>query len=796
MKKILVTALSLCLTAGGIGSVSLAKSETATAAINSGNKELSALVDLGIMPASVINKDKTRVVTRGEAAELLYKAFQLQEPDSMTGFADVSAVAEHAEAIYALKEKNIATGYEGRYHPEKALSNEQAATLLVRSFGWHDNGIQAIYSDQDAISKAHLADALTLRQQFISDSGLFEPKAAINYEQFGIYLYRAMELEYVDENHLPLEYFFQIPENTEYKLSPDGTYLAYLAPWSNRLNLFVQKVGQSEGVRITDVTERNISTFIWGNNTTLIYPMDNGGDENDHLYRIGIDGEGNKDLTPYPGTKASILSQLSQNELLIQLNQRDSSLFDVYKLNIKTGELTLTAQNPGNITSWLADHNGVVRVAHYTGEDASKVLYRASDKEQFQTLMTIESGDVFQPVLFTADNKQLYALTNVGKDKTELVAYDPISKKVTEKLYSDPEIDVSSVLLSNNKIMAAVYERDKLQYYFFDKQLMQLQTTLQEKMAGKSISIRDFSQDENKLLFTSYSDVSPGSYYFYDRTTDTIEKIADSASWINESWLSRTKPIAYTARDGLTINGYLTIPNNTEAKDLPVIVYPHGGPWLRDSWGYSPVIQFIANRGYAVLQMNYRGSTGYGKAFLQAGKKQWGRAMQDDITDGVNWLINEGIADPERIAICGISYGGYAALAGLAFTPDLYAAGVSFVGPSNLITLLNSIPAYWRSEQQMFFEHVGNPAVDEEELKEISPLFHVDKIKAPLFVAQGANDPRVNIAESNQIVEALRKRGIDVPYMVKENEGHGFYNVENQIDFYKTLEKFLHEHLK
>ncbi|OBZ10820.1 peptidase [Bacillus sp. FJAT-27264] len=615
-----------------------------------------------------------------------------------------------------------------------------------------------------------------------------------------MFLYRAMELEYQNEGYLPLEQFFRIPETTEYKISPNGEYLAYLAPWEDRLNLFVQRIGAAEGTRITGVTDRNMASFLWANDSTLLYPMDDGGDENYHLYRIGIDGSGNKDLTPYDQTRAAVLTTIqdNDNEILVLLNKRNPEWFDVYRLNIMTGAMTLSAENPGTVTNWVADHSGKVRAAISTDGETTSVLYREKESASFRPMLTLSPGDMFQPVMFTADNKQLYVLTNIDKDKTELVIYDPSTHKVVQTLYAHPEVDITEVLLSqdNQKLLAAIYERDKTEYHFFEKDLEQLQKTLESKLPGKSISMTEFSKDGNMLVFSGYGDTSPGSYYLFDRKTGTTQKIADSTPWIDESKLAETRPISYKARDGLTIHGYLTIPKNKEAKNLPVVVYPHGGPWARDSWGYSPVIQFMANRGYAIFQMNYRGSTGYGKAFVQAGKKQWGKAMQDDITDGVNWLIDATIADPKRIAICGISYGGYAALAGLAFTPDLYAAGVDFVGPSNLITFLKTIPPYWKAEQQMLNEHVGDPIKDEIQLKEISPLFHVDQIKAPLFVAQGANDPRVNIAESNQIVKALQDRGIEVPYMIKDNEGHGYYNAENQFHFYKAVEKFLHEHLK
>jgi len=310
-----------------------------------------------------------------------------------------------------------------------------------------------------------------------------------------------------------------------------------------------------------------------------------------------------------------------------------------------------------------------------------------------------------------------------------------------------------------------------------------------------SVNIIDMNKNEDVMLVYTYSDRSRGTYYLYDKTNDTIAKLADDSPWINENEMSEQKPVQYTSRDGLVINGYLSLPIGVEPKNLPFVVHPHGGPWVRDYWGYDPEVQFLTNRGYAVFQMNYRGSVGYGRRFWESSFKQWGKTMQDDITDGVRWLINEGIADPKRIAIYGASYGGYAVLAGLTFTPEVYCCGVDYVGVSNLFTFMKSIPEYWKPYLEMLYEMVGNPEIDKTLMEAASPIFHVDKIKAPLLIAQGRMDPRVNVNESDQMVEALRKRGIDVPYIVKDNEGHGFNNEENRFDFYEAMEKFLEKHL-
>jgi len=314
-------------------------------------------------------------------------------------------------------------------------------------------------------------------------------------------------------------------------------------------------------------------------------------------------------------------------------------------------------------------------------------------------------------------------------------------------------------------------------------------------LAGYEVAVQSENLAEDTLIIAAYNDRTLGRRYVYSVKTDTLTELGEINPRINPADMATMQAITYTTRDGLTINGYLTVPVKSEAKNLPVIINPHGGPWVRDSWGYNPAIQFLANRGFAVFQMNYRGSTGYGRAFWEKSFKQWGRAMQDDITDGVQWLIKEGIADPKRVGIYGGSYGGYATLAGVTFTPELYAAAVDYVGVANLFTFMETIPPYWKPYLSMMYEMVGDPENDKAVLRQTSPVFHADKIKTPLFIAQGANDPRVNKDESDQMVAALRKRGVDVQYMVKENEGHGFHNEENQFDFYGAMEAFFRKHL-
>ncbi len=598
---------------------------------------------------------------------------------------------------------------------------------------------------------------------------------------------------------IPLNDFFRNPEKVAFRISPDGKHLAFMQPWENRLNIFVQEIGKTEEVQVTFSKERDIQGYFWKNDNRLVFLQDKGGNENFHLFAVDKDGKNQKELTVGDDVRAEIIDDLfeNENEMIVGLNKRNPEFYDAYRININTGELTMVGENPGNITGWQTDNAGVIRIATTTDGINAGVLYRNSEKEPFSELITTNFKESFSPLYFDFDDKTLLVASNIGRDRTSIVRFDPISKKEITTLFEHPEVDVSSVLRSRKRklITGVAYETDKSHYHFFDKQREELQKKLDKRFPGYEVGLSGQNRNEDKLLITVSSDRSYGSYYFYDLTTGSFTKLAEISPWLKEDDLAEMKPIKYIARDGKVINGYLTLPKGVPTKNLPVIINPHGGPWARDEWGFNPEVQFLANRGYAVLQMNFRGSVGYGRAFWEASFKQWGKTMQDDITDGVNWMISQGFADPKRIAIYGASYGGYATLAGITLTPDLYACAVDYVGVSNLFTFMSTIPPYWKPYLDMMYEMVGDPEKDKELMTAASPVFHVDKIKCPLFIAQGANDPRVAKAESDQMVEALKKRGIDVPYMVKDNEGHGFGNEENRMDFYKEMERFFGKYL-
>jgi len=598
---------------------------------------------------------------------------------------------------------------------------------------------------------------------------------------------------------IPMKDFFRNAEKRGYQISPDGDYLSFMQPVNSRMNVFVQKIGEEKTTQVTFATERDIAGYFWKGNNRIIYVQDSKGDENFRLFAVDKDGKNQKDLTPFDKVRAGITDDLVDNpdEMLIEMNKNNPQVFDVYRINVNTGEMNVVAQNPGNITGWVTDHNGKLRVALTTDGVNNSILYRDNEEQEFIQVITTSFKETLSPLFFTFDNKNLYMSSNIGRDKAAIVEYDLKNNKEIKVLYQNPDYDVNGLSYSRKRkvIEFANYIGWKQEYHFFDNEAKNIFADLSSKLPGKQLAITGINKNEDKLLIRTYSDKSLGSFYFYNVNSKDLKKLADVSPWLNEENLANQKPITYKTRDGLTIHGYLTLPKGVDPKNLPVVVNPHGGPWARDSWGFNPEVQFLANRGYAVLQMNFRGSTGYGREFWEKSFKQWGKTMQDDISDGVKWLIAEGIADPKRIAIYGGSYGGYATLAGLTFSPELYACGVDYVGVSNLFTFQNSIPPYWEPFKAMLYEMVGHPQKDSLLLRDASPVFHVDNIKAPLLIAQGANDPRVNKAESDQMVEALKKKGIDVPYMVKDNEGHGFRNEENRFDFYGAMEQFFFKHL-
>lgn len=604
---------------------------------------------------------------------------------------------------------------------------------------------------------------------------------------------------------ISLEDFFRNSDRSGFQISPDGRHISFVAPYKDRMNIFVRPTDGGEELQITAETERSIAGYMWADNERLLFMKDTAGDENYRLYGVNLDGTDLRCYTDFPGVRTSIIDDLEDvpHQILIGMNRRNPEVFDPYRLDLQTGELTQLAENPGNWQGWMTDHNGCLRAVTAIVDGVNtQILYRDNDTEEFRPVLTTNFKEEVAFLDFTADNSLVYAATNLGRDKIALVLMDPATCEEKEFLFEHPKYDVSGIAYSRRRgKLLTVFcsgHKDPVRHYF-DSDEKALRNRIKAHFPHHKVGVADTDKAEENLLLYVGSDRTRGAYYFYNVQEDKPRLLAETAPWLREEDLVEMHPVCYTTRDGLEIEAYLSLPHGytpDTAKGLPTIINPHGGPWARDKWGFSSETQFLCNRGYAVFQMNFRGSTGYGRRFLEAGYKQWGRAMQDDITDGVEWLKARGISDPKRIAIYGGSYGGYATLAGITYTPHLYACAIDYVGVSNLLTFMQTIPPYWKPMLEMMYEQVGDPVRDREMLEACSPALHADRIVAPLFIAQGANDPRVNKAESDQMVAALRARGVEVEYMVKENEGHGFHNQENRFDFYRAMERFLARHLQ
>lgn len=604
-----------------------------------------------------------------------------------------------------------------------------------------------------------------------------------------------------------VEDFFRHPEKTGFDLSPDGKYIAYAGPYQRRQNLFVIPTDDPSAParQITFETDRDIAGFLWANGERLIYIKDSGGDENYQLYGVNVDGSQSKALTPFPQVRVQLIDDLEDDDrsVLIAMNKNNPQLFDPYRIDVYTGDLHQLASNDNPaepIDSWITNHDGQLLMAMKIIDGVNTCLmYRDQESEAFREVITTDFRDSIAPLAFDFEKPYLvWVSSNLGRDKSVVVAMDMhTGKEAGDPIYSHPKVDVTSLGYSKKrkKLTAVTYITDKKHYHFLDEDRRNLQQDLEQLLPGKEVRIASMNKAEDIYLIRTHSDRSLGAYYLYHLDGKRLDKITDVSPWIREEDMASMTPIEYQSRDGMTIHGYLTLPKDSDGKGLPIVVNPHGGPWVRDVWGYNPEVQLLASRGIGVLQVNYRGSTGYGKKFWTAGFKEWGFKMQDDITDGVHWLITQGIADPDRVGIYGGSYGGYATLAGVTFTPELYACAIDYVGVANLFTFMKTIPPYWMPFLQMMYEMVGDPEKDEARMHAASPVYHVERIQAPLLVIQGANDPRVNIDESDQIVKSLRARNIDVPYLVKYDEGHGFRNEENRFEVYKVLLGFLKKHL-
>lgn len=605
---------------------------------------------------------------------------------------------------------------------------------------------------------------------------------------------------------------FGNPEIAAAELSPDGKFIAFLKPWKDTRNVYVKGVSEpfSAARLLTTETKRPVAGYLWTRDSKyVLYAKDNDGDENFNVFAVdplakpvaGADAPPSRDLTGLKGVRV-ILYEVPKSDpdiVYIGLNDRDKAWHDLYRLKISTGEKTLIRKNTERITGWVFDLKGQLRLATRSAENGDTEMLRV-DADRFTKVYSCSVFETCEPLHFQPGDQRIYMETNKGAELISLVLFDPQTGK-SEMVESDPlgKVDLGGALFSEStdELVETWYFADRVKTYYKNKAFGAEVHWIEERFPDQEIKVASRTKDEQVWLVTAVSDTEPGQTFLFDRKSHALTPQFKIREKLPRGDLAQMKSVVYKSSDGLEIPAYLTLPKGLPAKNLPALIIPHGGPWGRDQWGYNSLAQFFANRGYAVLMPNFRGSTGYGRKFLDAGNQEWGRKMQDDVTWGVKYLVSEGIADPKRVGILGGSYGGYATLAGVAFTPDLYAAAVDIVGPSNLITLLDSIPPYWEAIRKLFYARMGDPNTPQGKalLMEESPLNSSGKIKTPLLVAQGANDPRVNRREAEQIVIALRDRGFPVEYLLAPDEGHGFARPVNNLALFMESEKFLAKHL-
>jgi dipeptidyl aminopeptidase/acylaminoacyl peptidase len=604
---------------------------------------------------------------------------------------------------------------------------------------------------------------------------------------------------------IPLEHFFDNPEIGGAQISPDGQWLSYVKPYKGKLNVYARPVNGTEAderVMTTD-TLRPVGQYFWSRDGRyILYAQDKGGNENFRIYSVDPKQPGipvARDLTPFDKVRAAIFAvpRRTPGRILIGLNKRIPSAFDAYWLDLASGKLDLAVENPGRHGAYLIDQSGQIRVAtQSTPTGANDILVRAKDGDPWRTLATYPATEDVEPLRIAPDGKHLYVSSNAGTaNLSRLLLLDMDTGKET-LVESDPkgEVDFGSAVFSEvtDSLIATAYIGDTVRIYPRTKMLTKLLADVR-KLHDGTPGITSSTADETKYIVAFNSPTDPGATYLYDAKTGQSKFLFRPRPWLKSTELSNMTPVSFTARDGLRVHGYLTTPRGVEAKNLPMVLLVHGGPWARDAWGYQPEAQLLANRGYSVLQVNYRGSTGYGKTFYNAAVKEFSGKMHTDLLDGVSWAVQQGIANPKKVGIYGGSYGGYATLVGVTFSPDAFACGVDYVGPSSLVTLIESFPPYWRPFMEgSWFRFVGDPAkaADRADMLARSPISRVDSIRVPLLVVAGANDPRVTKLEADQLVAALRDRGVKVQYIVAANEGHGFANPDNRMALYRAMEQF------
>jgi len=618
---------------------------------------------------------------------------------------------------------------------------------------------------------------------------------------------------------LPLETFFGDAQASQVQLSPDGRYIALLAPANNRMQLVVVDRKASKRQRITDMKDESVVGVRWVKDNRLLFFQQAKGQESFGIYAVNADGTNLRVLqqaTVRDGERIAnadnrrgftIINDLRDdpNHVLASVARGSSGLVDVYRININNEKRTLVMTNNDQVRNWMTDKRGVVRLgfASDSRERSFRVVYRADDKSEFKEISRQDSdAPGWQPVAFDGDNKTLIVTSDLGRKTVGLFRVDPADNRILETLITDEIYDVDPSLIYSRKkqrYVGARYNAEKPTTVWFDADFKNLQASLDAALPETRNSISSFTDDESLFVVTSSSDRDPGSYYLYDAKAGTLALLARANPLADPAQMAEMRPITYRARDGMQLYGYLTLPAGREPKGLPLVVLPHGGPYgPRDSWGFDPEAQFLANRGYAVLQVNFRGSGGYGRDYEAAGYRQWGLKMQDDLTDGVEWSIAQGYVDRRRVAIYGASYGGYAALAGLVYTPELYVCGVNYVGVSDIsrLGIMNAFNNLPKPAQEYLARRFLHPFKDAEQIKATSPANHVKNIRVPLLMAYGEYDPRVTIDHGEYLEQQLKKYGKEYKNIVVGNEGHGFNKFENRIAFYREMDQFFAKHLR
>lgn len=598
---------------------------------------------------------------------------------------------------------------------------------------------------------------------------------------------------------IPRELLFGNPERLSPALSPNGQALAWLQPdGQNVLQVWVRGLTEKDGAIVTADKKRGIRSFTWTEDSrSILFLQDGDGDENFHVFQVELASKNIRDLTPWQGVRAGVLatSPKQPNVVLVTANVRDRKLMDVYRLSLDTGAMVLDTENPGDVSDWGVDATLTVR-AHtaWTKEGGVELRVRESARAPWKPLITVGLEEMLEFVDFTEDGRSIVLKSTINSD-TERLLEKSLKSGAERLLAHNEKSDVGQLLgyPTRHGVRAVSFDVDgRMRWQAVEPSMKGDLDALHGALEG-DFAVVSMDDPDARWIVAETRDAGPVRYWLYERRTKKVELLFSSQPKLEGLPLAKMKPISVPARDGVTLPGYLTLPVGKAPKGLPLVLLIHGGPWGRDTWGFDAETQWLANRGYAVLQVNFRASTGYGKRFFNAGNKQWGRAMHDDLLDAVAWAVQEGVADPKRVAAYGGSYGGYATLAALAFTPERFACGVDIVGPSNLFTLLSTVPPYWTAFKRMLVKRVGDPddPADKELLTRASPLFSADRIRAPLLIGQGQNDPRVKTAESEQIVAAMEKNGLPVTYVLYPDEGHGFARPENRVDFNARAEAFL-----